>query len=82
VIERLMCDFHVDLAEICRRHGADPSLLTAELAKVDALADDGLALRRGTRISVPDHARSLVRVLCAAFDARLSNGPGRHAAAV
>jgi len=82
VIERLMCDFSVDVAEVCRRHGADPTLLAAEIAKVDALAGEGIALRRNTRISVPDNARPLVRVLCAVFDSRLVEAPARHAAAV
>jgi len=82
VIERLMCDFSVDVAEICRRHGADPGLLAAELEKVDALAEDGIALREDTRISVAHHARPLVRVLCAAFDSHLAEAQGRHAAAV
>ncbi len=82
VIERLMCDLAVDLGEVCRRHGIAPDHFGPELAAVDRLAGEGLARREGVRVSVPEEARPLVRVLCAAFDARLSASAGRHARAI
>jgi oxygen-independent coproporphyrinogen-3 oxidase len=82
VIERLMCDLSVDLGEVCRRHGLAPDHFGPELQAVDRLAGEGLARRDGVRVSVPEEARPLVRVLCAAFDARLSASAGRHARAI
>jgi oxygen-independent coproporphyrinogen-3 oxidase len=82
VIERLMCDFRADLAEICRRHRTDPAAFARELERIDDLAGDGLAVRDDTVITVPDEARSLVRILCAVFDAGLGETSGRHAPAV
>jgi oxygen-independent coproporphyrinogen-3 oxidase len=78
VIERLMCDLAVDLGEVCGRHGIAPDHFASELVVVDRLAGEGLARRDGVRVSVPEEARPLVRVLCAAFDARLMAGAGRH----
>jgi oxygen-independent coproporphyrinogen-3 oxidase len=82
VIERLMCDLAVDLGEVCRRHGIAPDHFGPELQAVDRLAGEGLARRDGVRVSVPEEARPLLRVLCAAFDARLAASAGRHARAI
>lgn len=81
IIERLMCDFEVDLAKLCARFGGDPAALTATPALVQ-LAREGLVERRGTLVSVTAGARPLVRTVAAAFDAYLQEGEGRHAPAV
>lgn len=82
IIERLMCELRVDLDAVCGRHGASPDRFEAELARVDALAADGLARREGHRIVVPDDARVLVRSICAAFDSRLAAHETRHARSI
>ncbi|MGP0094240.1 MAG: oxygen-independent coproporphyrinogen III oxidase [Xanthobacteraceae bacterium] len=69
IIERLMCDLCADLAEICAAHNRSANDFVAELSALDALADDGLVQRAGSKISVPERARPLIRTVCAVFDA-------------
>jgi oxygen-independent coproporphyrinogen III oxidase len=68
IIERLMCDLRVDLAELCNTHRASAEQFSAELSEIDALARDGLVVRNGDEIKVPDDARAFVRSVCAVFD--------------
>jgi oxygen-independent coproporphyrinogen III oxidase len=82
VIERLMCDLAVDLAQECARHGADPAAFAAECAAVDALAERGLGWRDGWRLGVAARDRALVRALCAVFDAYLPDSAARHSRVV
>jgi oxygen-independent coproporphyrinogen-3 oxidase len=81
LIERLMCDLHVDLAERCAAHDSDTDRFAAELSAFDALANDGLVERVGYKITVPERARPFVRTICAVFDAYLSGDDKRFSAA-
>lgn len=81
VIERLMCDLKVDLAERCAAHNADADHFAVELSKLDALADDGLVERVGYKINIPERARSFVRTVCAVFDAYISDNDMRFSRA-
>jgi coproporphyrinogen III oxidase-like Fe-S oxidoreductase len=67
-IERLMCDLRVDLADACRAHGASAERFAGELSALDQLAQDGLVVRNGSEIAVPQEARAFVRSVCAVFD--------------
>lgn len=82
VIERLMCDLSVDVEAICRDQEMSSDLLAESLDAVDALALAGLCRRDGAVISIPETARRLMRVVAAAFDARLPKAADRHAKAV
>ena len=73
VIERIMCDYRVDLSGLQE---------LADEAKLAPLVRDGLIRRRGEVIEVLPEARPLVRAVAAAFDAYLEEGQGRHARAV
>jgi len=77
IIERLMCDLNVDLAEICTARDTETGHFAAELAKIDELVNDGIAERFGGRIQVPEHARAFVRAVCAVFDEYSSNDEAR-----
>src|SRR4029077_7391757 len=69
IIERLMCDLRVDLADVCRApHGARAERFAGELSALDELAQDGLVVRNGSEIAVPQEARAFVRSVCAVFD--------------
>jgi oxygen-independent coproporphyrinogen III oxidase len=68
IIERLMCDLRVDLADLCKAHHASAERFAVELSALDALARDGLVIRDGSKIRVPDEARAFVRSVCAVFD--------------
>lgn len=81
VIERLMCDYRVDLAEVCARFRADPVRLAAS-ANLAPLARDGLIVLSGDSIEITPSARPLVRAVAAAFDQYLDESQGKHARAV
>ena len=81
VIERIMCDYQVDLDEVCRRFGADPDALLAN-GVLDQLYKDGIARRDRNVLTIADDARPLVRLLAAAFDQYLGQAPARHSRAV
>lgn len=88
VIERLMCDLKVDLDALAITHGFDGALFDAELERLEPLIADGLAVRQGRVVEVPEAARAFTRVVCAEFDPRLRAARAqepekkRHAAAV
>lgn len=82
VIERLMCDLSVDLDAIARDHGRNSNAFESEIEAVDAMASNGLAIRNGTRITVPGEARAYLRLVCAIFDQHLSAGVKQHSRAV
>ena len=79
IINELMCHFEVDLADVCRRHGATLQPLLSDATALPALIRDGLAALEGTRLSITERGRPLVRSVCAAFDRHYAGGEGRHA---
>jgi oxygen-independent coproporphyrinogen-3 oxidase len=81
IIERLMCDLSVDLAEIARVHGRDPAALASERRQLESLAAEGVVVLDGMRVTLPEASRALVRVVAAVFDVYLGRGTGRHSRA-
>ncbi len=79
VIERLMCDFAVDLPAICDRFGADPATLTEGNPRLARALAEGLAEMENGRLRMLGELRFLVRVVAAAFDAHLEAAPRRFA---
>ncbi len=82
VIERLMCDFEVDLGAACETHGLPVDYFHAERPALEDMAADGLVELDGSTIRVTEQARPWVRSVSAVFDRYLETGRGRHAAAV
>lgn len=82
VIFRLMCDLTVDVAAIATAHGRNADCFDQEIAAMAELAADGVAVIEGRRISVPESARPLMRIVAARFDSYLGSGAGRHSRAV
>ncbi len=82
IIDRLMCNFAVDLSEVCRRHDVAVAPFLAGIAELPALVDDGLVRCDGERLHVTDQGRPLVRFVCAAFDQYLAHGKGRHSCGI
>ena len=78
IIEKLMCSFSVDIDEVCRRHGASTRSFISEVAALPKLVSDGLIELEGETLHVTERGRSLVRFVCAAFDAHLAHADGRH----
>ena len=81
LIERIMCDFAVDVGAVCRAHGRDPDALLAATPRLRTLAKHGLVHREGGVISIPDDARAFVRNVAAAFDAHLGTSAAVHSRA-
>jgi len=82
VIERLMCDFQVDLAAVCAAHGAAVAPFAEALTRLAPLQADGLVERDGWRIRVPEAGRPIVRAVAACFDSYLRPDVQAHASAV
>lgn len=72
IIERLMCDLRVDLAGIAAEHGWSLDDFAPELCSLAPLAEHGLVAIAGGTVTVAEHARPLVRNVCAAFDTYLA----------
>jgi len=82
VIERLMCDLHVDLRRICGRYALPDEFFQAEIDKLRPLVDAGAVLIEGGGIRVTERGRPLVRLVAAAFDTRSSGVEERQSRAV
>ncbi len=82
VIERLMCDLTVDVAEVCRAHGFADAVLDSAIVAASRLQADGLCTVDGRSIRIPGEAHRVMRVVAACFDARLPVAASRHARAV
>ena len=71
-IQKLMCDFELDIAAFESRHGVVfPRAFAAEILALKPLADDGLVEVDASRIRVTDRGRMLVRTVAMLFDRHL-----------
>ena len=76
IIERIMCDFRVDLQQVCARYGTKPSDVLQSAIRLHTLIADGVVHLEGHVLSVTDDARHLVRSVASAFDAYIgTSGP-------
>lgn len=71
-ITQLMCNFHLDLRVLGKRHGVDAATaLAGSLEKLDEMVDDGLVRLDGGVVEVTEEGRTFVRNVAMAFDAWL-----------
>lgn len=83
IIERLMCDFVVNVPFICQKHGYDETYLNKDLLSLKALEKEGfLTLSETGIVTMNKDARQMVRVACAAFDPYFQEIKKRHATAI
>ena len=82
VIERLMCDFGVDVAALAASLGARTADLDFAGPTLDRLAADGLITRRGRCVEVTGRGRPFLRAVAAAFDPAIPATTPRHARVV
>ncbi len=82
IIERLMCDFSVDLGAVCQSHGADAAGLLLQTPRLRSLEEDGIVEIDGETISIVSDRRFLVRTVASAFDAYLGATGRAHSRAV
>lgn len=78
IIERLMCDFEVDVPAICARHSCDPARLLNVNDRLEELAREGVLEVADGVIRLRGEHRFLVRAVAAAFDAYLAQSPRAH----
>jgi oxygen-independent coproporphyrinogen-3 oxidase len=78
IIERLMCDFAVDLGAVAASGGD----FAAERATLAPLLAEELVRVDGERIIVTAKGRPFVRLVAAAFDAHLLKAQARHSVVV
>jgi oxygen-independent coproporphyrinogen-3 oxidase len=77
IIERLMCDFAVDLEAEAPGHD-----FGAELKALEDLSADGVVAVDRNRVTITEDGKPFVRLAAAAFDAYLTAGKARHSMAV
>jgi oxygen-independent coproporphyrinogen-3 oxidase len=82
LIERLMCDFRVDVDAVCRRHHQPSDRVADAFPALDRLAADGIVSRNGGVIEVRPEALSLVRAVAASFDSYLPQSTRTHSPAL
>jgi oxygen-independent coproporphyrinogen-3 oxidase len=77
-----MCQGRADCAAIGREHDAPEDWASPCLAKLEALASEGIVAVEGQTVILAEWARPLARVVAAAFDRYLDSGKGKHAISV
>jgi oxygen-independent coproporphyrinogen-3 oxidase len=82
IIERIMCDYRVDLGEVCARHGAAADAMLQSAPRLKTLITDGVVKLTGDQLAVTKDARFLLRSVAAAFDAHLDAAKQLHSRAV
>lgn len=82
LIERVMCDFAVDIGSVCADHGVSATDFLRNLPRLRGLEDDGVIRLDGSVMRVPEEMRSLVRAAASAFDAYLDATPRIHSRAL
>jgi len=85
IIERLMCDFKVDVGLLCAKYNMPVSHLDKSLHELNSFVTDGFVSLTNERvITIHPSARHLVRVVCSAFDEYLPKATDapRHAKAI
>lgn len=76
IIERIMCDFRVDLRQVCTRHGTTLEAVLQSATRLHTLTADGVVHLEGPVLTIADDARYLVRSVASAFDAYIgTSGP-------
>ena len=82
VIERIMCDFRVDLDAVAMPHGLSAAYFADELDRLSALERDGIVRVDGVVVTIDETYWPLARTVASVFDAYLQPEEQRHAAAI
>lgn len=82
IIERLMCDFEVDVAAVAARRGRPDQRFEQAFASLTPFIADGLVRLEGSSVRITERGRLLVRSIAAVFDAYFSPAAVRHARAI
>lgn len=82
IIERVMCDFAVDVAAVANRFGAHERDTALARPALDRFEADGLIVRQGARVRITEAGRPFARIVCTAWDPTVRPAEGRHARAI
>jgi oxygen-independent coproporphyrinogen-3 oxidase len=82
VIERLMCDFALDFADIDQRFGKASHSVRTQAQQFASGNSDGVVRMEAGIFAVTETGKPFVRNIAAIFDTYLGNGRGRHSVAV
>lgn len=82
VIERLMCDFSIDLSDMQHRFGKVSHSVRGQAQQFAAGDRDGVVRLDADVFAVTEVGKPFVRHIAAIFDTYLGNGRGRHSVAV
>jgi oxygen-independent coproporphyrinogen-3 oxidase len=82
VIERIMCDFRVDLDAVAAGYGLEAGYFANELDRLRELERDGIVRVQDAVVSLDEACWPLARTVAAIFDAYLKPEEQRHAAAI
>jgi len=81
IIERLMCDFEVDIAAVGQTHGFDTAAMLAGNERLADLVDDAVVRYMDSIIRVSQEHRFVIRAVAAAFDAYIDQSTRTHSQA-
>lgn len=81
IIEKIMCDFTVDLGPFADAAGSD-TRFAAEIETLRPLVHAEMVEVRGERVEITEAGRPFARLVAAAFDSYLPGGGARHSIAV
>lgn len=82
VIERIMCDFSLDLAALTQHFGSSAVSVIADATDFASSDCDGLVQMDGCVFRLTETGKPFARSIAAVFDTYLSTGRGRHSVAV
>ena len=82
IIERLMCDYAVDVTAVCQQQNMDEATVGDAWDKLAPLVEDDIIAISGTQVTVTEIGRPFVRVVASCFDAYFQPKEGQHAKAV
>lgn len=82
VIERLMCDFSVDIQALCSEFESDPVSLADAAPAIQSMAADGLVTWEDMQLTVTEIGRPYVRQVAACFDKYFTQRAQKHSQAV
>ncbi|WP_454700773.1 oxygen-independent coproporphyrinogen III oxidase [Agrobacterium burrii] len=82
VIERLMCDFALDFADLDQRFGKASHSVRTQAQHFAAGNNDGVVRMDADIFALTELGRPFARNIAAIFDTYLGNGRGRHSVAV
>lgn len=82
IIERLLCDFAVDLDDLVDGLSGAAGRFSGEIAALAPFARAGLVQIDGNRIAIPEQGRNFARLIASTFDAYLPANKARHSVAV